>query len=457
MLRRLLCNKLTLIDSRLSPSTHGFHLFNYFLRPMSEIPNSADPQNFTASYLQNSCGFTRNSAISISKKLNIGNPERADSNLELFRAHGLTQTHIKKIIATRPALLLADLEDKLRLNMKLLESLGLSGARLGKLLCKEPRLLLSDMVDSVDFFRARGFSNKQISVLAMKRPTVLLFNVNDILKPKLDFFKSKGFTDGDVAKLLSFEPYILGRSLENHIIPSFQILSRVFSTDEEIVKVVKAGHWILEYNLEKTFEKNLLILKSHGVPDPIILRMFTIHSRTLLLNPPKVMEILDEVVKLGFDPNTVHFALAFRSMAVISKKLWEQKMKVYKSFGLSEDQVYSAFKIQPMCMLTSEKKIIKLMNFFINKLNIEPSLICKNPSILILSLEKRIIPRSLVLQLLISTGFLKEGIKFISYFKMTEKYFVEKVVKKHQHVLPDIVKVYESKKDFQVFPIISKA
>ncbi|PON77347.1 Mitochodrial transcription termination factor [Parasponia andersonii] len=123
--------------------------------------------------------------------------------------------------------------------------------------------------------------------------------------------------------------------------------------------------------------------------------MFMIHPRTLLLKPQRIMEILPEIVKLGFNPNTVHFALAFRSMALISKTLWEQKMEAYRSFGLSEDRVYSAFKIQPMCMLISEKKIKKLMTFFINKLNIETSVICKNPSILMLSLEKRIIPRAL--------------------------------------------------------------
>ncbi|PON72187.1 Mitochodrial transcription termination factor [Trema orientale] len=123
--------------------------------------------------------------------------------------------------------------------------------------------------------------------------------------------------------------------------------------------------------------------------------MFMIHPRTLLLKPQRIMEILPEIVKLGFNPNTVHFALAFRSRALISKPLWEQKMEAYKSFGLSEDQVYSAFKIQPMCMLISEKKIKKLMTFFISKLNIETSIICKNPSILMLGLEKRIIPRAL--------------------------------------------------------------
>ena len=451
---RLLCNRLSLVKSRDSPFSHGILLSNSFIRPMSEMSSFTDPKAFTVSYLQNSCGLSQNSAISVSKRFLIENSEKADSVLKLMRTHGLTQSHIEKIIATRPALLLAELEDKVRPNIELLESLGFTGDSLGKLLCKEPRVLDSDLVDSVEFFRAHGFNDKQIAMLTMKRPTLYLLNANNTVKPKLDFFKSMGFTDEDLAKIFSSEPYILERSLENHIIPCFKVLKRVLSTDENVLKVIKACYWIVEYNLEKVLEPNILMLKSHGVPEHIILRMFLIHPRTLLLRSWQITEIVAEVVKLGFNPKSLVFVLAIRSMAVMGKTLWEQKVEAYKSFGLSKDQVYLAFKGQPMCMITSVKKIKKMMNFFINKLKIEPSVICRYPNILILSLEKRIIPRSSVLQLLMAKGFLKKDINIVYYLRMTEKQFVEKLVRKYQRALPDIVKAYEGKVEFQGLPVI---
>ena len=74
-------------------------------------------------------------------------------------------------------------------------------------------------------------------------------------------------------------------------------------------------------------------------------------------------------MKLGFNPNNLLFVLAKNSMAVMSKSLWEQKVEAFRSFGLSKDEIYSAFKKQPMCMIASENKIRKLMSFFVNKLN----------------------------------------------------------------------------------------
>ena len=108
-------------------------------------------------------------------------------------------------------------------------------------------------------------------------------------------------------------------------------------------------------------------------------------------------------------------------------------------------------------MITSEKKIKKVMHFLINKLNMDASVICRNPNLLMLSLEKRLIPRSSVLQLLISSGLLKEDINIIYYLSMSELQFVEKLVSKHKQVLPNIVKAHEGKIEFLGFPVISKS
>ncbi|PON77342.1 Mitochodrial transcription termination factor [Parasponia andersonii] len=143
-------------------------------------------------------------------------------------------------------------------------------------------------------------------------------------------------------------------------------------------------------------------------------------------------------------------------MSMISKTVSERNIEACKSFGLSEDQVYSAFKMQPIFMLISEKTINKMMKFFLTKLNLEPSAICKYPNLLLLSLEKRIIPRCSVLQLVISTGFMNEDIKLFHPLTRSEKKFVEMLVRKYQQVLPAIVKAHEGKIEFQGCPVVLK-
>ncbi|KAK9995480.1 hypothetical protein SO802_020166 [Lithocarpus litseifolius] len=311
----------------------------------------------------------------------------------------------------------------LKPNLELFESLGFSSTTHGKTLTKDPRVLESDAYTVVEFFRDHGFSDQQISDLTMKRPTLYLFNAHKIFKPKLEFFRSLGLSELEIAKILSTELYILERSVENQIIPCVQELMRILGNDENVLKAIKACYWVLECNVEKCYSPTY-----------------------------RCCEIVDEVMKLGFDPNNLVFVLAIRSMAVMSKSLWEQKVEAFKSFGLSEDEIYAAFKKQPMCMIASENKIRKLMSFFVNKLNMTPSMISKNPNLLLLSLEKRIIPRCSVLHLLISKGLVKEETSIVYVFRMTEKRFVDKLVSKYQNEVPDDVSAHQGKIEFQGFP-----
>ncbi|KAG2667459.1 hypothetical protein I3760_15G115900 [Carya illinoinensis] len=451
---RLICKKVPqLLRRRASPICHG-HLFTTSsLKTISELPNSTDPKSVTVTFLRNSCGLSLELAVSASKKLNIENIENPNLVLDLLRTHGLTQNQIRHLISNRPLLLSADLGKTLRPNMELFKSLGFSGASLAKLLSKDPRVLESDAYTVVEFFRAHGFSDEQISTLTIKRPILYTLDTQKILKPKLEFFKSLGFSYLEIANRLSVEPYILGRSLENQIIPCVQKLKRILGTDDNVLKAVKARFSLVEFNVETVLQPNISILLSHGVPNSLVVKIFVMEPRSLLMRTYRFSEIVNEVMKLGFNPNNLLFVLAIRSMALMSKALWEKKVEAFRSFGLSKDEIDSAFRLQPMCMITSEKKIMKVMGFFVNNLKMKPSIISKCPNLLLLSLEKRIIPRCSVLQLLMSKGLIKEDTRILHTFRMTEKTFVEKLVKKYQNEVPDVIRAHQGKIDFQGFPI----
>ncbi|XP_041018554.1 uncharacterized protein LOC121260671 isoform X2 [Juglans microcarpa x Juglans regia] len=445
----LICIKLPQqLRRRASPICHGYLFSTSSLGPVSELPNITDPKSLTVSFLRNSCGLSLELAASASKKLNIENIENTNFVLDLLRTHGLTQNQIRHLISSRPLLLSADLGKTIRPNMELFKSLGFSGASLAKMLSKDPRVLQSDAYTVVEFFRAHAFSDEQISTLTMKRPTLYVLNTQKILKPKLEFFKSLGFSYLEIAKLLSAEPYILERSLENQIIPCVQELRRILGTDENVLKAVKACFSLIEINVERVLQANISILLSHGVPNSLVVKIFLMQPRSLLVRTCRFSKIVNEVMKLGFDPNSLLFVLAIRSMAVMSEALWEKKVEALRSFGLSKDEIDSAFKQQPMCMITSEKKIMKVMGFFVNNLKMKPSMISKNPNLLLLSLEKRIIPRCSVLQLLMSKGLIEEDTSILHTFKMTEKTFVEKLVEKYQNEVPDVIRAHQGKIEF---------
>ena len=279
-------------------------------------------------------------------------------------------------------------------------------------------MCLKVMHTLVEFFRAHGFKNEQISTLTVRRPMSHFLNAHKIFKPKLKFLKSLGLSDLEIAKLISTAPYILERSLENKIIPCVQGLRRILGTYENVLKAIKVCQCILECNVEKVVQPYISMLISHGVPESFVLKMFLNHPRSLLVRSNRFSEIVSAVMNLGFDPNCAAFVVAIRVMAVMSKTRWEQKVEAYKSFGLSNDEIYSAFKLKAMFMLVSENKIKKSMAFFVNKLKMKP-LISKNPYLITLSLDKRIIPRCSVLQLLLSKGFVMADSSLITVFSLS--------------------------------------
>ncbi|KAG6633312.1 hypothetical protein CIPAW_12G040100 [Carya illinoinensis] len=237
---RLICSRLPQkLKHRPSKTSHANFFSTSSLKSISGLLNSKDPQSLTVSFLQDSCGFSLESAISYSKKLDIENVKNPNSVLDLLRNHGLTQTYISNLIRIRPLLLSADLDNTLMPNINVFESLGFSGSSLAKMLSKYPAVLQSDAHATVEYFRAHGFSDKQITTLTMKFPSLYVYNADKIFKPKLEFFKSLGFSDLEIAKILSAAPYILTRSLEKQIIPSLQELRRIVGTDENVLKGYK--------------------------------------------------------------------------------------------------------------------------------------------------------------------------------------------------------------------------
>ncbi|KAJ4963014.1 hypothetical protein NE237_022953 [Protea cynaroides] len=94
-------------------------------------------------------------------------------------------------------------------------------------------------------------------------------------------------------------------------------------------------------------------------------------------------------------------------------------------------------------MILSEKKIMRHMDFFVNKMGWKRAVICKYPQLLGLSLEKRIIPRCSVFRLLILKGLVNEDIKMAYLIVKNEKHFLEKFVTKYEKEVPQLLDLYK--------------
>lgn len=98
-------------------------------------------------------------------------------------------------------------------------------------------------------------------------------------------------------------------------------------------------------------------------------------------------------------------------MSVLSKSTWQRKLEVYGKVGWSKDEILLAFKKLPSCMIISDKKIKRIVEFVVKELEIKVSNICRYPNLLLLTFGKRIVLRFAVMRFLMPRNLIKKNLR----------------------------------------------
>ncbi|XP_059654570.1 uncharacterized protein LOC132301323 [Cornus florida] len=152
---------------------------------------------------------------------------------------------------------------------------------------------------------------------------------------------------------------------------------------EKKVEVYKK--WgLFEDEMLVAFVKHPRFLREKGVPESNIVALFTRHPQAFMAKADRFKKIVEEVKKMGFNPTKMIF-VAIHVLRAMIKSTWEKKVAVSKKWGLSEDEILVAFVKHPQCMLVSKDKIMGMMDFFVNKMGWESSIIARRPMLLCLS------------------------------------------------------------------------
>ncbi|KAK8555943.1 hypothetical protein V6N13_070019 [Hibiscus sabdariffa] len=128
----------------------------------------------------------------------------------------------------------------------------------------------------------------------------------------------------------------------------------------------------------------------------------------------------------------------------MSKSTWERKFDVYKKCGWSEKEILEAFRRNPIVMARSEYKIKAVMDFLVNVMGFQASSVAKLPNVLGLSMEKRIVPRGLLVKDLMSMGLLEKKLG-LWMLGITEEMFLKRFVYSYEEKAPELLKLYNEK------------
>ncbi|KAK9111410.1 hypothetical protein Scep_018929 [Stephania cephalantha] len=283
--------------------------------------------------------------------------------------------------------------------------------------------------DSVlHFLRNHGFSDTQIANLVTKRPLLLLAKPQHTLLPKLKFLNELGLSEPEIAHYLSTDPTILFRGLESKIKPSYEYLKSLLGTDENVAATIKSScsSWIFNFDLRRVIGQKVEILRKYGVPEKNIAKLVMFRPQSLSKNGDRFEELVENISEMGLNPSSMQFVNALYIFAGMSVNTLESKLRIFESYGWSEDEIVSAIRNQPVCISISKEKLNVGLNFFMNKLKWEPSKLAKDANLLGLSLEKRVIPRWMVIQYLHSKCLIKDAVSIRCVLKLTEAKFLDK-------------------------------
>ncbi|XP_057461220.1 uncharacterized protein LOC130751629 [Actinidia eriantha] len=277
---------------------------------------------------------------------------------------------------------------------------------------------------------------------------MLLANPDKTLLPKIEFFQSIGVSRTDLARSLSSNPALLGRSLEHQIVPCYNYLKSVLQSDKKVVAAMNHTHSVFLKDLRKYLLPNIDVLREIRVPESSIAYLLNHFPEAIMKNPSRFSEVVNEVKEMGFDPLKVNFVLAVHAISGDGNKLiWGRCYEAYRKWGWSEDDILSAFRKHPQCMISSEKKISGAMDVFVNKMGRDSKEIARCPIALLFSLEKRILPRCSVIQVLSSKGLVKKDLRLSTILGPVEKHFLERFVIKYEEKVPQLLSVYQGKMD----------
>ncbi|XP_059438914.1 transcription termination factor MTERF15, mitochondrial-like [Corylus avellana] len=302
--------------------------------------------------------------------------------------------------------------------------------------------------DSVlNLLKENGFNNTQISKIVRVRPLFLLSDPEKTLLPKIEFFRSVGVSSSDLPVILSSNPSLFSRSLKNQLIPCYDFLKSVLLVEEKVVTTLKHSPRAFLYNVTNNMAPNIALLRQLGVPQSSISFLVSHYPYRAFTKHTRFVEVVNLVMEMGFNPLKMMFVHAIQVLLKMGKPKLESKLELYERWGWSKDMALSAFKRNPICMLLSEEKITKAMDFLVKKMGCLSANIAINPAVLSFSLEKRIMPRFSVIQILVAKDLVKNDLSLSTILLPNERRFLEKFVIKYQDDIPQLLNVYQGKKD----------
>ncbi|XP_004965021.1 uncharacterized protein LOC101752571 [Setaria italica] len=323
----------------------------------------------------------------------------------------------------------------------LVATCGLSRAQALKASKKISHLKSPSKPDAVlAFLAGLGIPRADVARLVAGDPRFLCARVERTLAPRVAELSDLGLSRSEIARFIpvaiySFRRCSLSRTV-NFWLP-------VFGSFDKLLGGLRNNAGIFSVDFENVAKPNLDFLQQCGVSACEIAGANVYSSRLLTMKPDCLREAAKRVEELGIKRNSPMFRHALCLVAFMSKQDVAKKIGVLKTLGFSQHHVSKIVRKAPLVLGASEDRIRRVVDFWMRDVGLELQYIAQRPALIMYSLERRLLPRHRLLNVLRAKRLRNLELNYYTA-AMGEKTFVEKFVTPYKDIVPSLAEDYGS-------------
>jgi mTERF domain-containing protein, mitochondrial len=297
-----------------------------------------------------------------------------------------------------------------------------------------------DKPDAVlQYLRETGISESVIRSIVSRNPRILCSSVENNVRPNIDKLQELGFSIEEISYIIATKP----RLLQFNIVAKLDFWLGILGSVENLFVVLKRNGSLLYSNLENVIVPNLsFLLEQYGLSLSQIARLIKLDSRVVTSNPAVLKMNAKRAENWGFVCSSRMFMYALIMVCKLNQRILDARLKNLEQLGFSQEEVTCMISKAPRLLGFAEKFVCRKMEYLINEAGCDKTDLVRNPVLLMCSLENRLIPRTVVRNLLRSKGLPVGNRAISSFMQQSEERFVKNFILPYENIIPGLHRVY---------------
>ncbi|KAI3818191.1 hypothetical protein L1987_11994 [Smallanthus sonchifolius] len=281
--------------------------------------------------------------------------------LDLFKAWGCNNQETSQILQRMPSLYKAKL-DKLQSKLQILRDLGFTSSDLVKIISCRPRFLKcrinNGLNERVQYLEHLLGSKEILQKAILRNPSVLTYDVKNMIKPTVELYRSMGITGRDLTLMLLSRPTIIPRTSLNA--EKLEYIRKTGTTKDS--KMYKYVVTLVAISRLETIREKISNLEKFGFMEDEVFRLLGTSPLVMTLSVDKVQRNMTFVVASMKQPARVVLEYPFLLYKNLEKALKPRMILATKIDNMGLDPSINGPKVFTALRMT-EKRFVKV---FIN-------------------------------------------------------------------------------------------